>query len=109
MRARPGFIAVATIGIAAAIFATAAIALADQTPGNETVRDLKDIRPDLYSGGDTILGAVTHALPAFVVGALTFILVMRFLGFLEMGAFSVFVLVAIIGGIVWKFYWPRGY
>ncbi len=109
MRARPGVTAVAIIGITIAILSTAAVALADQTPGNETVRDLKDIRPDLYSGGDTLLGAVAHALPAFAIGALTFILVMRFLGFLEMGAFSVLVLVAIIGGMVWKFYWPRGY
>jgi hypothetical protein len=101
--------AVAILGIAVIVIAAAAVALGDQTPRNETIRDLKDIRPDLYSGGDSILGAVAHALPAFAVGALTFILVMRFLGFLEMGAFSVLVLVAIIGGIVWKFYWPLGH
>ncbi len=109
MGTHTGFAAVAILGITAAVLATPVIAPADQTPGNGSVRDLRDLRPDLYSGGDAILGAVTHALPAFAVGALTFILVMRFLGFLEMGAFSVLVLVGIIGGIVWKFYWPPGH
>jgi hypothetical protein len=101
----PGLKTLAIVVIAAAVLAAAEISALGQAPGNGSLRDL---RPDIYSG-DAILSTVTHALPAFAIGALTFILVMHFLGFFEMGLFSALVLLAAIGGIVWKFYWPRGY
>jgi hypothetical protein len=100
----PGIKGVGVVVIAAVVLAAAGITAADQTPNGY----LRDLRPEVYNG-DALLNTVVHALPAFAIGALSFILVMRFVGVLEMGAFSVLVLLATIGGLVWKFYWPRGY
>ncbi len=91
----------AIVVIAAAISATGGIAAAQQATGGGSSQD---IRPDIYNG-DAILITVTHALPAFISGALAFILLMRFLGVLEMGFVSVLLLLAAIGTIVWKYYW----
>lgn len=101
MRLRSGFRGAAIVVIAAAVSATGGVAVAQQAPGGGS---WQDVRPDIYSGDD-ILITVTRALPAFIAVALAFILLMRFLGVLEMGFVSVLLLLAAIGTIVWKYYW----
>lgn len=101
IRLRSGFRGVAIVVIAAAVSATGGIAVAQQAAGGGSSQD---VRPDIYNGDD-ILITVTHALPAFIAVALAFILLMRFLGVLEMGFASVLLVLAAIGTIVWKYYW----
>lgn len=101
MRLRSGFRGAAIVVIAAAVSSTAGVAVAQQAPGGG---GWQDVRPDIYNG-DAILITVTRALPAFIAVALAFILLMRFLGVLEMGFVSVLLLLAAIGTIVWKYYW----
>ncbi len=92
MRMRLGFWGVSIVVIAAAVLATAGIAVAQQSPGDT-------------ANGDDILTTVSHALPAFIAWALAFILVMRVLSVLEMGVASIVLVLATIGAILWRYHW----
>lgn len=74
--------------------------------GPSLLRQLWDARPSLYNGGDQFLRQLPRAVPAYVVGGLAVILLAHLCGFFEMGTTSILTLLAAIGAIVYRFYWP---
>ncbi len=101
---------VTVAGLWIAFLATGGTAMGQSAPGgNEksNVRQIVDLRKGIYEESH-ILGQIPRALPAYVAGGLAIILLAHFLGFFEMGLVSILVLLAAIGGIVYKFYWSPG-
>ena len=67
-------------------------------------RDMVDLRQGIYQ--ENTFAEIPHALPAYVAGFCALVLGGYLLGFYEMGVVSIFGLLAAIGGIIYKFYWP---
>ena len=70
-------------------------------------RDMIDLRGGVYE--QNTFAEIPHALPAYVAGFCALVLGGYLLGFYEMGVVSILGLLAAIGGIVYKFYWPLGH
>ncbi len=86
----------------ALVLAVAAQGIATQPPPGP--QQLEDLRKGVYEP-NPVFGRIPHALPAYVAGALSIILLMRLLGFFEMGMVGTLALVDAIGWIVYRFYW----
>ncbi|HEX2711392.1 MAG TPA: hypothetical protein VHM88_04105 [Candidatus Acidoferrales bacterium] len=67
-------------------------------------REMVDLRTGIYQ--ENTFAEIPHALPAYVAGFCALVLGGYLLGFYEMGAVSILGLLAAIGGIIYKFYWP---
>ncbi len=67
-------------------------------------RQYLDLRKGIYE--ENTFAEIPHALPAYVAGFCALVLGGYLLGFYEMGAVSILGLLAAIGGIIYKFYWP---
>ena len=67
-------------------------------------REMVDLRQGIYE--ENTFAEIPHALPAYVAGFCALVLGGYLLGFYEMGAVSILGLLAAIGGIIYKFYWP---
>jgi hypothetical protein len=99
------------VGLVGASLAAAAMAAgqpaSDQSSGDtpSIVRERIDLRQGIYQSSH-ILQQLPRALPAYVAAGLAVILLAHLFGFFEMGATSILILLALIGAIVYRFYWP---
>jgi hypothetical protein len=90
------------VGVAIFGFAVGGVALGQSTDQQNPL----DLRKGFYEPSH-ILSQIPDALPSYIAGACAFLLLGKFLGFYEMGGLTQTILIAIIGGIVYKFYFPR--
>lgn len=112
MRRHPARVALTVAaGLMGASFVVGAMAAGQPAPDQSTgdtssiVRERIDLREGIYQSSH-ILQQLPRALPAYVAGGLAAILLAHLFGFFEMGATSILVLLALIGAIVYRFYWP---
>ncbi len=100
---RPGFVWFLLIAIAAGLL-TVARPGSPAAAQTSTQQNLLDLRKGIYDESH-ILDQFPRALPAYVAGFFGILLVGGLFGFYEMSGLTAFVLIAAIGGIVYKFYW----
>ncbi len=94
------FLFLVVVGVAILGFVVGGVAL-----GQSTDNPL-DLRKGFYEPSH-ILSQIPDALPSYIAGACAFLLLGKFLGFYEMGGLTQTILLAIIGGIVYRYYLPR--
>lgn len=96
---------VALVLLVAAGAASLSLMVGGVVTGQQTgSRDMIDLRGGIYE--QNTFAEIPHALPAYVAGFCALVLGGYLLGFYEMGVVSILGLLAAIGGIVYKFYWP---
>jgi hypothetical protein len=64
-----------------------------------------DLRKGFYEPSH-ILSQLPDALPSYIAGACAFLLLGKYLGFYEMAGLTQTILLAIIGGIIYRYYLP---
>jgi hypothetical protein len=113
MRRLPALLSVTVLaGLVCLSLASGVAAFEQPVPGQVTdhapslLRQLWEVRQGLYKNGDQFLAQLPRAVPAYVAGGLAVVLLAHLCGFFEMGATSIMVLIAAIGAIVCRFYWP---
>jgi hypothetical protein len=82
-------------------------AAGQQAPGKSPslFQQLLQTREGVYDQSH-VLSAIPHAIPGYVAGFLSVILVASLVGFFEMGAITMLLIAAAIGGIIVTFYPP---
>jgi hypothetical protein len=100
MRRHVALVLMVVMGTATLSIMVGGVVTGQQAGSHEMI----DLRGGIYE--QNTFAEIPHALPAYVIGFCALVLGGYLLGFYEMGAVSILGLLAAIGGIVYKFYWP---
>jgi len=85
------------------LISTPAGGFADPQPSD--MAKLLELRKGIYDAGQ-FLNQIPRPLPAYVAGFCAVLLLFGLFGFYELRATTIALLLAAIGAIVYKFYWP---